>query len=47
VPPLGVEVRLRLVEAGGDRYAIGYWAVDGRRLRHLEAIANSFEPGRG
>ena len=47
VPPLGVEVRLRLVEAGDDRYAIGYWAVDGRRLRHLEAIANSFEPGRG
>ena len=47
VPPLGVEVRLRLVEAGDDRYAIGYWAVDGRRLRHLEAIANSFAPGRG
>ena len=47
MPPLGVEVRLRLVEAGDERYAIGYWAVDERRLRHLEAIANSFRPGRG
>jgi hypothetical protein len=41
---LGVEATLRLVEAGDDRYAISYWAVDERRLRHLEAIANSFEP---
>jgi hypothetical protein len=41
---LGVEATLRLVEAGDDRYALGYWAVDEGRLRHLEAIANSFEP---
>ena len=44
VPPLAVAARLRLVEAGDERYAISWWAADGRRLRHLEAIANSFEP---
>ncbi len=42
---LDVEVTLRLAEAGDDRYAISYWAADERRFRHLEAIANSFEPG--
>jgi hypothetical protein len=47
VPPLNIGATLRLVEAGDDRYAIGYWAIDERRPRHLEAIANSFEPGRG
>jgi hypothetical protein len=44
---LDAKATLRLIEAGVDRYAISYWAADGRRLRHLEAIANSFEPGRG
>ena len=42
---LDVEATLRLAEAGDDRYAISYWAADERRFRHLEAIANSFEPG--
>ena len=39
-------LRPRLVEAGDERYAISYWAADGRRLRHLEAVANPFEPRR-
>ena len=34
----------RLVEAGEQRFAVSYWAADEQRLRHLEAIANSFNP---
>jgi hypothetical protein len=45
VPPLGIWATLRLVEAGHDRYAVGWWAVDERRRRHLEAVADSFTPG--
>jgi hypothetical protein len=45
--PLALRSVLRLVEAGDDRFVVGWWAADERRLRHLEAIANSFEPGRG
>ena len=45
--PCGLAAALRLVEAGDDRYAIGYWAINERRPRHLEAIASSFKPGRG
>jgi hypothetical protein len=45
VAPLALRAVLRLAEAGGERYAVGWWALDGRRLRHLEAIANSLAPG--
>jgi hypothetical protein len=34
----------RLVEAGDRRFAVTYWAADEQRMRHLEAIANSFAP---
>jgi hypothetical protein len=42
---MALRAGLRLVETGDNRYSVGWWAVDGRRLRHLEAIANSFAPG--
>ena len=45
VAPLALRAVLRLAEAGGERYAVGWWALDGRRLRHLEAVANSLAPG--
>jgi hypothetical protein len=44
VAPLALDMNLRLVEAGDRRYSISYWAADETRLRHLEAIANSFAP---
>jgi hypothetical protein len=34
---LRVKATLRLVAVGDNRYALGYWAVDERRLRHLKA----------
>lgn len=45
VEPLTIAMNLRLVASGDDRFAVSYWAVDDQRLRHLEAIANSFAPG--
>jgi hypothetical protein len=42
--PLALDMNLRLVEAGDQRYSISYWAAGETRLRHLEAIANSFAP---
>ncbi|HEX8375986.1 MAG TPA: hypothetical protein VF606_12495 [Geminicoccaceae bacterium] len=44
VVPLTLSMNQRLVEAGERRYALSYWAVDEQRMRHLEAIANSFAP---
>lgn len=44
VEPLALDLNLRLVEALDKRYAVSWWAVDEQRLRHLEAIANSFQP---
>ncbi len=44
VAPLALDMNLRLVEAGDQRYSISYWAAGETRLRHLEAIANSFAP---
>jgi hypothetical protein len=44
VEPLALDLNLRLVEALDARYAVSWWAVDEQRLRHLEAIANSFAP---
>jgi len=44
VVPLTLSMNQRLVEAGERRFAVSYWAVDEQRMRHLEAIANSFTP---
>ncbi len=44
VDPLELHVQVRLVEAGRRRFAINIWALDRRRLRHFEAIANGFQP---
>jgi hypothetical protein len=44
VVPLTLSMNQRLVEAGDLRFAVSYWAVDEQRMRHLEAIANSFSP---
>jgi hypothetical protein len=42
---LGLNVVLRLVAAGEQRWAITMRAANAQRLRHFEAIANSFQPG--
>jgi hypothetical protein len=44
IEPVALEMSQRLVEAGEQRFAVSYWAADEQRLRHLEAIANSFNP---
>jgi hypothetical protein len=41
---LGLLVHLRLVAQGERRYAIAMRAANEQRLRHFEAIANSFVP---
>ncbi len=41
---LGLSVLLRLVAAGDERWAIMMRAANQQRLRHFEAIANSFQP---
>jgi hypothetical protein len=41
---LGMHLHLRLVEAGDERWSIGMRAMNEQRLRHFEAIANSFKP---
>lgn len=41
---LGVHVVLRLVAAGERRWEITMRAANEQRLRHFEAIANSFQP---
>jgi hypothetical protein len=41
---IGLLVQHRLVAAGDRRYAIGMRAANEQRLRHFEAIANSFAP---
>jgi hypothetical protein len=41
----GLQLELRLVEAGDERYAITFRAMNDRRQRHFEAIANGFRPG--
>jgi hypothetical protein len=41
---LGLTVLLRLVAAGDERWAITMRAANEQRLRHFEAIANSFQP---
>ena len=41
---LGLQVVLRLVAAGDRRWAITMRAANEQRLRHFEAIANSFQP---
>jgi len=43
--PVEVLMRLRLVEEGGERYALSLWTMNEQRLRHFEAIANSFSEG--
>jgi hypothetical protein len=40
--PLRQHMRFRLVERGGERYAIEIRTMNEQRLRHLVAIANSF-----
>jgi hypothetical protein len=47
ITPLELRSTQRLVAAGDERYAIGFWAADERELRHLEAIANSFDAAGG
>ncbi len=47
VAPLALSMNQRLVEAGDRRFAVTYWAADEQRMRHLEAIANSFAPPGG
>ena len=42
---LGLLVDLRLVADGDQRFAIRLRAANEQRLRHFEAIANSFQPG--
>ena len=46
VGPLRKFVVLRLQQAGGDWYYTTITTMNERRLRHLIAIANSFEPDR-
>jgi hypothetical protein len=41
---LGMLVALRLVGAGDRRWAVTMRAANEQRLRHFEAIANSFQP---
>ncbi len=43
--PLALHVQVRLVEDGDRRYAINIRTLSARRLRHFEAIANSFGLG--
>lgn len=47
VAPLALSLNKRLVEAGERRFDLSYWAADEQRMRHLEAIANSFAPAGG
>jgi hypothetical protein len=42
---LGLHLVLRLVAAGDRRWALTMRAANEQRLRHFEAIANSFQPG--
>lgn len=42
---IGMFMHLRLVAAGEERWAVTMRAANEQRLRHFEAIANSFEPG--
>ena len=42
---LGLHLVLRLVGAGERRWAVTMRAANEQRLRHFEAIANSFQPG--
>ncbi len=41
---LALYVQVLLIEAGKERYAVNIRTMNPRRLQHLEAIANSFEP---
>ncbi len=45
IEPVALEMNQRLVLSGEQRFAVSYWGADEQRLRHLEAIANSFSPG--
>ena len=42
---LGLLVDLRLLGEGDRRWAMNLRAANEQRLRHFEAIANSFQPG--
>lgn len=42
--PLALHVQVRLVAADERRWAINIRSLSARRLRHLEAVANSFRP---
>lgn len=42
--PLALHMQVRLVAAGERRWAINIRSLSARRLRHLEAVANSFRP---
>jgi hypothetical protein len=41
---LGLDLVLRIQAAGDDRYGVNMRTMNEQRLRHLEAIANSFAP---
>lgn len=44
---VGMFMHLRLVAAGEARYALAMRAANEQRLRHFEAVANSFRPAAG
>jgi hypothetical protein len=42
--PVALYLDLRLVAAGERRWAMTYWTLSERRLRHFDALANGFTP---
>ncbi|WP_027134744.1 hypothetical protein [Geminicoccus roseus] len=43
---LGLDMQVRLVDTGTDRYALRAWSMNDRRFRQLQALANGFDPAR-
>ena len=41
---LGLDMRVRLVTAGDQRYALRAWSMNDRRFMQLQALMNGFDP---
>jgi hypothetical protein len=42
----GLDMQVRLVTHGGERYGLRAWSMNDRRFQQMQALANGFDPAR-
>jgi hypothetical protein len=43
---IGLDMQVRLVTFGAERYALRAWSMNDRRFQQLQALANGFDPAK-